>query len=319
MLAAPPAMTKVFSIPELLESILILLDMRTLLTIVSRVCKLWSVTIERSRRLQQKLYFCPSGSAVPRSLALNPLLLEVFGEVFDIKHEICRDRRADSFLRLPWAPLHLLQVLAVDRTDDEIAPTRRQNQMVRKGASWRNMLVSQPPPPSIGLLWYDEPDPRARSGRLRTTTIVPSKAYACSPFSYVPGITMGQLYDTVFYFLCQGNDFGQLIKLSWDFIKEPHLTDQCGRVSHRLMQNTTLVMETHRIHLWERWKCGPFTMGAYRHFFQSADFITPNIHDLVEEPPAPVGECGRAGMADAVMFHHGAYTIENAPVPPILN
>ena len=66
--------SRVFLIPEILETILLSADMRTLL-ISQRVSSYWYNLIAESPRLQRALFFEPDPNA---TLQLNPLLRETF-------------------------------------------------------------------------------------------------------------------------------------------------------------------------------------------------------------------------------------------------
>lgn len=119
----------------------------------------------------------------------NPLLVEKFGPVFfDFGEHSNRFRRCEYFYRMPWvnntydvvhigdkhglqdvlqlkAPEHglesqslklRLKAAAEARADDR----EHRRRFTRRGASWRRMLVTQPPPPHLISLFYDPIPPK---------------------------------------------------------------------------------------------------------------------------------------------------------------
>ncbi|KAK8134173.1 hypothetical protein PG984_006185 [Apiospora sp. TS-2023a] len=139
-------------VPELLESILQHVDERSLLVSAQRVNKRWREAIENSPRLQKKLFLMPDDSdAAARDPRHNPLLAAAFPFCFDdltaypytarpviwAKSDVpaalppvLKQRRANPLTQLPqswhlWGPRHA----AFGRLE----------------ASWRRMLVHQPP------------------------------------------------------------------------------------------------------------------------------------------------------------------------------
>lgn len=108
--------------PELLELILAHLPIRDLLIIAPLVSKTWQ-TITLSPTLQRALFFQPDPSSAP---VQNPLLVEIFPPFFAPDSP---DRwswpDADAIMSMPWSK----------------APAAFR----RPEASWRRMLVTQPP------------------------------------------------------------------------------------------------------------------------------------------------------------------------------
>ncbi|KAK7048522.1 hypothetical protein R3P38DRAFT_1868605 [Favolaschia claudopus] len=114
--------TEVISAPELLEQILAALPMRDLLVTVPLVSKTWhSMTLLPT--LQRALFFRPDPSVATH--VPNPLLSEMFPPFFDRRNEMDWDNSIDVIMGMPWSK----------------AP----DAFRRKEASWRRMLVSQPP------------------------------------------------------------------------------------------------------------------------------------------------------------------------------
>ncbi|KZN86694.1 hypothetical protein EN45_052350 [Penicillium chrysogenum] len=128
------AINKVMDTPEILEMILSGTDMRTLLTSAQRVCRNWTSLISNSRTIQKVLFFIPindsewgMGEKIP-----NPLLTETFASFFPVKTR--PDRYQFDF-----------RDLVMTRDASTMA------RFVRADASWRKMLVQQPPISEIGL------------------------------------------------------------------------------------------------------------------------------------------------------------------------
>jgi hypothetical protein len=75
--ARPQSVTSVLSTPELLESILLRLDLRTLLTSAQLVNRQWRALVSHSPALQRALFLQPAAAAAwaPEN---NPLLAAAF-------------------------------------------------------------------------------------------------------------------------------------------------------------------------------------------------------------------------------------------------
>ncbi|KAJ5458132.1 hypothetical protein N7475_009520 [Penicillium sp. IBT 31633x] len=127
-----------FLINELLENILLHTDMKTLLTSAQRVSLAWNTMIKTSARLQESLFFRASKSEVSDSSQRlrNPLLEDVLWAQFFLKQqEISKSKIADvSSFPLREPERHKLKTY------------------LRKDASWKRMLLQQPPISSIGVL-----------------------------------------------------------------------------------------------------------------------------------------------------------------------
>lgn len=127
------AMSQVMLSPELLEMILVQMDMRSLLTSAQRVCHRWASLINKSPSIQKALFFTPIKPPEWGTDSMqNPLLVDAFPSFFPAKDR--PDRFKFDFSNLA-------------ATRDETAMAR----FVRKDASWRRMLVQQPPIENIGL------------------------------------------------------------------------------------------------------------------------------------------------------------------------
>lgn len=150
--------TKVLTTPELLEIILLHLDTRTLLVSAQRVCQTWTVHIQTSPTIQQALFFRPAapnpksekaklhGHAEPDQESINgdeflcsqpiynPLLVQAFPPFFPLVYEgdlTEYEKRKKS--HFSFKPL------------DMLSSSQKKNAYMRKEASWRKMLLCQPP------------------------------------------------------------------------------------------------------------------------------------------------------------------------------
>ncbi|RDW86946.1 F-box protein [Aspergillus mulundensis] len=205
----------VLCIPELLEHILFHLDMQDLLVSAQRVNKHWHATITTSPKLQQALFFRPiSQPAKPPiqypsypqgqtplwkrrrsetkpytdelSTTLNPLLVKHFGSEFfntSSGHTANNDNDwvyLDEKMQAPWSVKVGSNLLRTDETGPAETAFRYPT------ASWRRMLVSQPPQPGLGYI---------RSVHDHNTPTPVGRGYidACSD----GGLRFGVLYDLV--------------------------------------------------------------------------------------------------------------------------
>lgn len=124
--------------PEVLEMILLQTDMRTLLTSCQRVCRNWRNLITMSPSIQKALFFTSIkdsewgvGEKIPNSLLARmfPTIFPAQGNPEDHDFEF-----SDCTMTKDLASL---------------------DQFVRKEASWRRMLVQQPPIQELGLFHID--------------------------------------------------------------------------------------------------------------------------------------------------------------------
>ncbi|KAF7342591.1 putative f-box domain protein [Mycena sanguinolenta] len=121
------AQEEVLATPELLELILVELPMRDLLVTVPLVSTTWQATT-RTPALQHALFFLPNLNLPSSSAPVkNPLLVELFPPFFiDVDYVT-----AVTIMAMPWA--------------------RAPAAFKRKEASWRHMLVTQPPARTVAV------------------------------------------------------------------------------------------------------------------------------------------------------------------------
>ncbi|KAK4166861.1 hypothetical protein QBC43DRAFT_312553 [Cladorrhinum sp. PSN259] len=190
-----------FSAVELLEQILLELDMATLLTVAQRVHSHWRKVINTSSAIQQHLFFRPISvptSSCP-SPVQNPLLESHFWPFFRTwapKPRTAIWQHRDRILPLSFRPTGELsaEILwrALPNFSDMSNSKRRQVALTRADASWRRMLVSQPPPRRIGRMKEWGRLVSTGTQRQRLETVWDRK------FVDVPdGLKMGELYDII--------------------------------------------------------------------------------------------------------------------------
>ncbi|KAJ5531499.1 hypothetical protein N7527_004892, partial [Penicillium freii] len=132
---AKSAINQVMNTPEILAMVLAEMDMHTLLISAPRVCRTWLGLISKSPSIQKALFFTPikesewgMGEKTP-----NPLLAETFPSFFPAKGRLM---------------YHQFNFSDLAMTKDASTMAR----FVRDDASWRRMLVQQPPISDIGVL-----------------------------------------------------------------------------------------------------------------------------------------------------------------------
>lgn len=138
-MAVDSALQHVFQDPRLLETILSDLDIRTLLVSGQRVCRTWHDLITGSQKLQHALFFEPDLHATARH---NPLLAATFP--FCFHHMRLRDDQDLPFISkcisLPDQWCGIFPPIDKFRAKREA--------FSRATASWKRMLVHQPPLPA---------------------------------------------------------------------------------------------------------------------------------------------------------------------------
>jgi hypothetical protein len=172
------------STPEILHLILAELPMRCLLTIAQRVCRGWRDTINDSPTIQQQLFFRPIPDTTKRNpkYQLNPVLQEAFPPWFEPQ-------------RFPLQNFNA----AAARVFDGLPVDLHRDAFLRKGASWRHMLVQQPPALELGILDIYR----------RFDTLERTKKWAY--FEDDGGLRMGPLYDLVQAWVGTPKHFCQLV------------------------------------------------------------------------------------------------------------
>ena len=200
------AMDAVLSTGELLEAILLQLDMRTLLVCAPLVCQHWRSSISDSPALQSALFFSPAprhgadtGGRIPPKTQ-NPLLKDLFPAWFENTRAFTPRPRPGvnpvhifpatammGYKRFQELPLYRTSLrLDLDRDPRSVDASRDGNPFLRRGASWRRMLTSQPPCRDVAF--SDKRGPGASMAR----SPKPPQFRRCER-----GLRMGELYDMV--------------------------------------------------------------------------------------------------------------------------
>ncbi|KAL7963171.1 hypothetical protein V8C34DRAFT_300496 [Trichoderma compactum] len=214
-----PAAQRAFRTPELLENIFLRLDMATVLTTIQRVNKTFKRAVDGSLALQRMLHFkfhrnaetglhpqAPyNGDDRMEFPILNSLLVKHFGSCFFNFGDVYGwQRRAESFYENKWTPHH--HELKVDmmfgrqkiyrpvRPDldsvQKLQASQDRDRFTRAGASWRRMLVCQPPIYDFGAMIFQPVDPSRPVPQKMEKAIIKAE-------DDESGLCMGQLYDFV--------------------------------------------------------------------------------------------------------------------------
>ncbi|KAF9877501.1 F-box domain-containing protein [Colletotrichum karsti] len=269
-------MEAALAIPELLESILIHLDMTTLLVSAQRVSKAWKALIDASPAVQQALFFKPvaaessqdSSGDVEKASAtgqqddkeaktnikssrpvINPLLAKKFNKCFfDRGQTYSLHRRANSFYELPWSrrPVQTTQEIwggwsqvrpAELSAEEKLEEGQLRRRFTRRGASWRRMLVSQPPPPSLGYMKFDISDLPPEGQKVASASLKPGSD---SPFVE---LRMGDLYDIVQHNAGHHGRHTLWFRVLWGKPTSPFAITRVKETFEKLMEETHVVVE----------------------------------------------------------------------------
>jgi hypothetical protein len=248
---------------EVLEAVLLELDTRTLLVSTQRVSKYWHALIEHSPRIQQALFFLPVRAGTDRSSSsegcvpvTNPLLHEKSGRFFfDVDGDYGYIHRSDAFGKLPWATSILNPIYVDRRVGESYFPhwtagspqdQRARQAFTRHAASWRKMLVSQPPPPLLAFTWLEDHDgweilmgvakPRLHGAR--------RAGLDCSG----DGVRMGMLYDLIQQHVAHHERNSIWFPVTWHRPDGPFVTRVCRDACQKLLRQTHVVAEfLHRL------------------------------------------------------------------------
>ncbi|PMD32557.1 hypothetical protein L207DRAFT_518480 [Hyaloscypha variabilis F] len=162
------ASERAFSIPEVLEAILLNCQPRYLLVDAQRVNRTWHSTVRCSPALQRSLFFeiCPRNDN--REPEFNPLVSAAFPPFFKHNPDVEDDAKwtQESLSRMDWNSSLL-----------------KRDAYSRKEASWRQMLVLQPPIMEVDI--FKSWSSMTGMGKIRGRIMIPD------------GLKMGLLYDLV--------------------------------------------------------------------------------------------------------------------------
>lgn len=164
---------KVLTTTELLEIILLHLDTRTLLISAGRVCQTWKVLIQTSPTIQQALFFRPvpnpntkkaklhgHAKSISNSLLSSPLKKDTNSEQGSMNEEEspCTQPIYNSLLAQAFPPffpsVYEGNLVANEEKKtsrfsfkdlDMLSSPEKKTAYMRREASWRKMLLRQPP------------------------------------------------------------------------------------------------------------------------------------------------------------------------------
>lgn len=220
------ARKKALDSTEILEQVFAHIDPVTLLTSVQRVNKSWKEVFDGSVLLQRKLFFMPDEGRPlephPQTIrekdtnsepakvypVLNSLLVRHFrSSFFPVGSKFYGyPRRSESFYEQRWTSKHnrLKLKRKLDNGDNKYESVKPgmskaealqvlldRDRFTRAGASWRKMVVSQPPIPDFTAMEF--------SPKNMDNPNSPEKLEYCKFKANDPekGLCMGQLYDFV--------------------------------------------------------------------------------------------------------------------------
>ena len=222
-----------------------------------------------------------------RNFELNPLLVEKFGPLFfdfvsdgpeyeDREERHGYVRRANSFYALPWTPSackeydvhdprpNVNQVLRYSTTPPGIAESDAEaisrertlrRRFTRRSASWRRMLVSQPPPSRLGFLWEDSLEnlPYVETARSVSVAILDCELQTENGrsldrsgedvFSVGSGLRMGRLYDLLQHRAGHHETPSVWFRVLWGRLREPFFSDHFRDTCRDVLSKAGVVVE----------------------------------------------------------------------------
>lgn len=108
----------------------------------------------------------------------------------------------------------------------------------RTGASWRRMLVSQPPPLHLGYLWAEHRSV-AHNTELSAAFVKPAPEIGQGGV----GLRMGQLYGMVQHRPAHHIGNSVWFRVTWYRPRKPNILDRCYEVCESLLHQTSVVAE----------------------------------------------------------------------------
>lgn len=299
---------------KLIETILQHVDLKTILIAANRVSTTWYLTIYNSKPLQEKLFIKPiskgdvkpdgvtieEGSGHADGRVFNPILVDKFGPVFfDFGPNSAQFRRAEAFFTMPWCAkpheIHTYRGKDDGHGRPRIQPpkygsyslgvqgraeaTESRQRFTRLGASWRRMLLTQPPPPKMGFLLYSHDDPikmkpdedgnkrvkqheffiGSRPWRVKTKVELKLDANAAAVADgqqkpeteedtvqgRIDGARMGNVYDVISVIGGQSAKQGRFWRMLWTRPKTVTLSDSLSKVRSRMLDASGFIIEMH--------------------------------------------------------------------------
>ncbi|KAJ5088568.1 hypothetical protein N7456_012184 [Penicillium angulare] len=135
--------TDIFSITEILENILLSLDIKSLITSGQRVCHRWHDLVVTSPALQKHLYLQPDWGK--KTKTPNPLLSEFFSPWFP--SVVAADAKPNQASQELQTCSHIQGIFGGNADFENLPLARSKNNpyFMYEKASWRRMLIQQPP------------------------------------------------------------------------------------------------------------------------------------------------------------------------------
>jgi hypothetical protein len=190
------AATIAFSIPEILVMILLKLDMRTLL-LSQRTCRSWFTAIKYSTEIQKALFFTPIERIPNQEPLQNSMLGEAFSALFDTTDPNDTEDEDD----------YGQSALS---TFDMIKKPQKLAAYLRPQASWRRMLVQQPPAHKFavfkegfgmghGYRFFEFPVSHLRRSRTRSSSDKLTARIQGEPKGFLGGLRMGDFFEVLVF------------------------------------------------------------------------------------------------------------------------
>jgi hypothetical protein len=181
------ATQEVLSTQELLEQTLLQLDMRTLLVSAQIVCTAWHGLILVSPSLQRHLFLKADPDLPHNGRQANPLLKELFAPWFGNESILVPNTDPHEFtFRRGHGGHQAFDELLLCRKSQDLG--KDQNPFLRGNASWRRMLVAQPPIHTLGIF-------KETSGMLGRSSQSEVMSFPATPFG--DGLQMGEYYNII--------------------------------------------------------------------------------------------------------------------------
>ncbi|OAA39401.1 F-box domain protein [Metarhizium rileyi] len=184
-------------------------------------------------------------------LVVNPLLVAKFGACFfNYGPSYGHFKRPDCFYTLPWSPNHSklvpmetygcyaarYRLESVGPLDEEAArlEAKCRARFTTRGASWRRMVVSQPPPPSIAYLEYHRDWSQLET--IGTASVPPLTG---------EDVRMGQLYDMLQYGAAHHDTYSYFFRVLLEYPQAPSLSLESKRRIEEALRETSLLVEVY--------------------------------------------------------------------------
>ncbi|PYH94527.1 hypothetical protein BO71DRAFT_296205, partial [Aspergillus ellipticus CBS 707.79] len=222
----------------------------------------------------------PSALASQIVASYNPLLVGYFGPAFVHKYGCGNFHRADYFASdMPW---WALQRLVGGTSGSQEKADRCHRAFTRAEASWRRMLMTQPPPPALGYGWEDmNTSVTVSKVRLREASGTPSPSTAadsdCLLYSSLSqtGVRFGMLYDLVQHHAGNHEYSSLWFRVVWGRLWMPTEGTTMTRVCEELLQESSVVVQFY--HIEDGGKHEPADPAAWDRSFRSEGFQLPEM------------------------------------------